>query len=101
MTRDEENWVRAYLLGLHEIVVTETKRAQCSLDVVCALVNLGRHVRQIARAEATPWEMALRRLTLATDELLAAVVIPLDADADAETLQTWLQAVREAHALQQ
>jgi hypothetical protein len=93
MTPDQQRWCLAYLRGQVEIT-DQDPWPSVPLQVAFALVNLGKHVRQITRDAATPYELSLRRLTFATDDLLAMLLVPGDERADREVVDTW----RGAHA---
>jgi len=96
---DDLGWQLAYLRGQNDIELTDSG-PECTIEVLLALVNLGQHVRALTRDEATPWQMAVRRLTFATDEMLATLLVPLDDDADAQAVETWKRALSEVRALQ-
>lgn len=95
LTRDDRGWLLAYLHGQREIDDTGPWPSM-TLDVALALINLGVHVRDLTAAEATVAQMAMRRLTLATDAMLAMVFVPGDADGDRDIVEVWRQARREA-----
>jgi len=92
-------WQLAYLRGQNEITLTASG-PECTIQALLALVNLGAHVRALTSEEATPWQMAVRRLTLVTDELLATLLVPLDDATDAQAVETWKRALSEVRALQ-
>ncbi|ORW02470.1 hypothetical protein [Mycobacterium kyorinense] len=89
----ERAWLTAYLHGIGEhVTFDEHDWPQCSADALFALVNLGVKVRDVTRGQVSPLEMTARRLTFATDELLAILLAPGDEAADREVVATWRQA---------
>lgn len=93
MTDDERFWCLAYLKGQTEITDDESWPS-VAVDTLFALVNLGVRVRRITRDAGTPYELSLRRLTFATDDLLAMLLAPGDEADDGQVVRTW----RDAHA---
>lgn len=64
-----------------------------------AIVDAGARIRAAARSESTPYEMALRRLTFCTDDVLATILARGDDDADAEIVRAWEDARSELESL--
>ncbi|WP_201358590.1 hypothetical protein [Mycobacterium paraintracellulare] len=93
-----ERWCFAYLQGQAEIVDADPWPS-VSADVLFALVNLGVRVRQLTRNAATPYEMSLRRLTFATDDLLAMILVAGDECEDELVVRTWRDARAECREL--
>lgn len=93
--RDDHAWILAYLRGLREIHDTGPWPS-VPLDAAFALINLAVKIRQVTAAERNLAEMAVRRLTFATDQLVAMLFAPGDADGDRDVVVAWRQARREA-----
>jgi len=70
-----------------------------TLAELLTTVALNAQVRAQTRAENTPLEGALRALTFSCDEMLAAVLAPLDADDDAALVAAWRRARRDVDTL--
>lgn len=94
MTDEETCWCLAYLKGQTEIIDGDDPWVSVPPDTLFALVNLGIRVRRITRDAGTPYELSLRRLTFATDDLLAMLLVPGDRAEDEQVVRTW----RDAHA---
>lgn len=98
MTPEDHRWALAYLEGQCEIGFDDDDWPQSTAEVTSALVRLGAHVRRITAAGTTPFELAMNRLTYATDEMLAALLVRGDERADERTVRRWLIARAEVIA---
>jgi hypothetical protein len=100
MTPHDHLWALAYLDGQRESISVADGQPQCSsVDALLGLVHLGARLRGLTRDAASPYELALRRLTFCTDNLLATILAPGDDDADAEIVRAWEQARGELESL--
>lgn len=98
MTPEQHRWALAYLEG-QTSVTFDGDWPQCATEVMMALLNLGGYVRAITADATTPYEMALHRLTFATDQMLAMLLAPCDETTDQQVTRTWLAARAEVLAL--
>jgi hypothetical protein len=91
---DPERAPGAFIYGLTQIDVAEDGMSpRCSVEVIDVLAALAETVKQLCAAERTPGDMLLRRLAMATLDLLSTAFARTPEDA--EIVATWRQAYAE------